>query len=61
MPIVSVDNEYSHRKGDMYIVFKVYTPKKLSREQKQLIDKLSQTDLDTDEIKKFNKFTRENI
>ena len=56
-----VDNEYSHRKGDMYIVFKVYTPKKLSREQKQLIDKLSQTDLDTDEIKKFNKFTRENI
>lgn len=56
-----VDNEYSHRKGDMYIVFKVYTPKRLSREQKQLIDKLSQTDLDTDEIKKFNKFTRENI
>ena len=45
----------------MYIVFKVYTPKRLSREQKQLIDKLSQTDLDTDEIKKFNKFTRENI
>lgn len=56
-----VDNEYRRRKGDMYIVFKVYTPKKLSREQKQLIEKLSKTDLDTDEIKKFNKFTKENI
>lgn len=56
-----VDNEYRRRKGDMYIVFKVYTPKKLSREQKQLIEKLSKTDLDTDEIKKFNRFTKENI
>ena len=56
-----VDNEYRRRKGDMYIIFKVYTPKKLSREQKQLIEKLSKTDLDTDEIKKFNKFTKENI
>lgn len=56
-----VNNEYRRRKGDMYIIFKVYTPKKLSREQKQLIEKLSKTDLDTDEIKKFNKFTKENI
>lgn len=56
-----VDNEYRRRKGDMYIIFKVYTPKKLSREQKQLIDKLAKTDLETDEIKKFNKFTKENI
>ena len=44
----------------MYIIFRVYTPKKLSREQKSLIDKLSDTNLDTDEIKKFNKFTKEN-
>ncbi len=56
-----VDNIYRRNKGDMYIIFKVYTPKKLSREQKQLIEKLSQTDLNTDEIKKFNKFTKENI
>ena len=56
-----VDNAYRRRKGDMYIIFKVYTPKKLSREQKQLIEKLANTDLDTDEIKKFNKFTKENI
>ena len=45
----------------MYIIFKVYTPKKLSREQKQLIEKLANTELETDEIKKFNKFTKENI
>lgn len=55
-----IDNKYRKRKGDMYVVFKVYTPKKLSREQKSLIDKLSKTDLDTSEISKFNKFTKKN-
>ena len=55
-----IDNKFRKRKGDMYIIFRVYTPKKLSREQKSLIDKLSDTNLDTDEIKKFNKFTKEN-
>lgn len=55
-----VDNTYRHHKGDMYVIFKVYTPKKLSREQKQLIEKLANTELETDEIKKFNKFTKEN-
>ena len=44
----------------MYVVFKVYTPKKLSREQKNLIEKLNNTDLETDEIIKFNKFTKKN-
>ena len=55
-----VDNEYRHRKGDMYVIFKVYAPKKLSREQKDLIEKLAQTDMDSDEIRKFNRFTKEN-
>lgn len=55
-----IDDKYHKSKGDMYLVFKVYTPKKLSREQKSLIDKLSKTDLDTSEISKFNKFTKEN-
>ena len=55
-----VDNEYRHHKGDMYIIFKVYTPKKLSREQKELIEQLSETDLNTSEIKEFDKFTKEN-
>ena len=44
----------------MYVVFKVYTPKKLSREQKSLIEKLSKTSLETSEIEKFNKFTKKN-
>lgn len=55
-----VDNKYRRHKGDMYVVFKVYTPKKLSREQKKLIDELNDTDLTTEEIKKFNKFTKDN-
>ena len=33
---------------------------KIAREQKQLIEKLNTTDLDTEEIKKFKKFTKEN-
>ncbi len=55
-----VNNEYRHHKGDMYLIFKVYTPKKLTREQKALIEKLDETDLNTSEIKEFDKFTREN-
>ena len=55
-----VDNKYRRHKGDMYLIFKVYTPKKLSREQKNLIDKLSKTSLQTEEIRDFNKFTDEN-
>ncbi len=55
-----VDNAYRKHKGDMYVIFKVYTPKKLSREQKNLIEKLSATSLETDEIKEFDKFVRKN-
>ena len=55
-----VNNSYRRHKGDMYVVFKVYTPKRLSREQKQLIQKLSERNMETDEIKRFNKFTRDN-
>lgn len=55
-----IDNEYRHRKGDMYIIFKVYTPKKLSKEQKNIIEKLSETSLETEELKEFNKFVSKN-
>ena len=55
-----VDNKYRHIKGDMYLIFKVYTPNRLTREQKDLIERLSNTELDTEEIKRFNKFTKEN-
>ena len=55
-----IDNKYRRHKGDMYVIFKVYTPKKLSREQKKLIDQLDKTDLETVEIKEFEKFTKKN-
>lgn len=55
-----VDNKYQRHKGDMYVVFKVYTPKKLSREQKSLIEKLVKTSLDTPEIKEFEDFVKNN-
>ena len=51
-----VNNEYRRHKGDMYVIFKVYTPKKLNKEQKNLIDKLSQTDLSTKEVNEFDRF-----
>ena len=55
-----IDNSFRRHKGDMYVIFKVYTPKKLSREQKQLIEKLSKTDLETKEIEEFEDFTKNN-
>ena len=39
---------------------KVITPKKLSREQKKLIESLNDTKLDDSVITKFNKFTEKN-
>lgn len=45
------------RKGDMYVIMNIVTPKKLSREQKKLFEELSKTDLkDHEEIKTFNKY-----
>lgn len=55
-----INNKHNNHKGDMFVMFKVYTPKKLSKEQKALIDKLSKTNLETSEINKFNKFTKDN-
>mgnify|MGYP003297054463 CR=1 FL=1 len=55
-----VNNEYRRNKGDMYVVFKVITPKKLSRAEKALFEKLDKTLEDDSVIKKFNKFTEKN-
>lgn len=47
----------SIRKGDMYLILKIITPKKLSREQKKLIEELSKTKLnDSKEFDKINKY-----
>ena len=56
-----INNETLHRKGDLYIVIKVVTPKKLSKEQKKLLEELNRTNLDDDnDIKDFNKFVKNN-
>ena len=55
-----VNNEYRRQKGDMYVIFKVYTPKKLTREQKSLIEKLKDTDMTTRETNDFDKFVAKN-
>lgn len=56
-----INNESTHRKGDMYIVLKIVTPKKLTKEQKKLLEELNKTNLaDDDDIKNFNKFIKEN-
>ena len=44
--------------GDMYIIIDVIIPKKLSREQKDLISKLEKTDLSDRKIDKFNSFNK---
>ena len=55
-----IDNEYHRTKGDMFVIFKVITPKKLSRTEKSLLEKLNKTLEDDSIIKKFNKFTDKN-
>ena len=52
-----IHNDYTHHKGDMYIVLKIVTPKKLSKEQKKLLELLKETNLEDDnDIKNFRKF-----
>lgn len=55
-----INSEVNHHKGDMYIVYKVAIPKKLTKEQKSLIEKLNNTDLETPETKDFKKFVDKN-
>ena len=55
-----IKNEHAHTKGDMYIIINIVTPKKLTKEQKQLFEKLNETDLTTATIQKFDKFTKNN-
>ena len=56
-----INNETMHHKGDMYIVLKIVTPKKLSREQKKLLEELNKTNLDDDnDIKLFKKYIEKN-
>lgn len=55
-----IKNESTRRTGDMYVILEVKNPKKLSREQKKLLEQLSKTDLDSNEAVEFNKFVKNN-
>lgn len=48
-----------HNAGDFYVILKVITPKKLSREQKKLIEKLNDTNLSDKIMDKYNKFLKQ--
>ena len=52
------DVNYNSR-GDFYVIINVVTPKKLTREQKKLIEQLEDTDLSDREIDKYNKFLKQ--
>lgn len=55
-----INNSSTRRTGDMYIILEIKNPKKLSKEQKQLLEKLNNTDLNDSEILTFNKFVSNN-
>lgn len=54
-----IKNGSTGKTGDMYIVFKVIVPNKLTKEQKKLFESLNETNLRNSEIDKFNKFVKE--
>ncbi len=43
-----IEDVHSYRKGDMYVVINVTTPKKLTRDQKKLFESLAKTNLEDD-------------
>ena len=51
-----IKNASTSHTGDMYIIFYVVLPDKLSKEQKSLFEKLSQTNLEDSTFSKFSKF-----
>ena len=53
-----IKNSSTGNQGDMYIVFKVVTPTRLSKEQRYLFEQLLNTDMTNSEIDKFDRFTK---
>ena len=55
-----IKNNATGRLGDMYIIFEVVLPDKLTREQKNLFEKLDSTNLENSTYEKFTKFVKKN-
>ena len=53
-----IKNASTGNTGDMYIIYKVVTPTKLSREQRNLLQELSKTDMSNSETDKFERFVK---
>ena len=53
-----IKNASTGRTGDMYIIFKVITPSKLSKEQKKLFEELLDTDMNDSVITNFDRFVK---
>ena len=53
-----IKNSSTGKTGDMYIIFKVVTPSKLNRQQKDLLEELMDTDLSNGESLKFDRFVK---
>ena len=52
-----IENLHSYKTGDMYVIINVIVPSKLSREQKNLIEQLNNTELNnSSEFKKIDKY-----
>jgi len=51
-----IEDIHSKRKGNMYVILNIYIPKKLSKDQKTLFQKLSKTTLDNNP--NFNKIKK---
>ena len=54
-----IKNSSTGKTGDMYIIFKVTTPSKLSRDQKKLLEELMETNMNNSENDRFNRFVKE--
>ena len=55
-----IKNSSTGNTGNMYLIFNVLIPKKLSRDQKKLFEKLDETSFEEKELKEFNRFTEKN-
>lgn len=51
-----IEDVHSYRKGDMYVIIKVTTPKRLSRDQKKLFESLAKTDLEDESYNKIKRY-----
>ncbi len=53
-----IENVQTKRKGDMFVIIKVIIPTKLDRKQKELINDLSNTDLENEKFNRYNNYLK---